>query len=88
MVDIETRTELRSPLTGHENYIHCLDQCKVTGSLASASEDGTARIWDLRAKHGQVAILNPSDNQLLCRRRLGKWLGAASLSGDFLGKVH
>ena len=61
-----------------------MSQCKTTGHLASASEDGTARIWDLRTKLGQVALLNPGNNPQLSRAKLGKWLGAASLSGDFL----
>ena len=84
VIDTETRAELRSPLFGHENFIHSLSQCNTSGQLASASEDGTARIWDLRIKSGQVAVLNPSQNQNLCRTKLGNWLGAASLSGDFL----
>ena len=71
-------------MLGHENYVHALSQCKTTGQLASASEDGTARIWDLRTKIGQVSILNPGQNHQLKRARLGNWLGAASLSGDFL----
>ena len=71
-------------MLGHENYVHSLSQCKTTGLLASASEDGTARIWDLRTKAGQVSVLNPGQNQQLQRARLGNWLGAASLSGDFL----
>ena len=52
--------------------------------MASASEDGTARIWDIRTKSGQIATLNPSQNSNLNRAKLGSWLGAASLSGDFL----
>ena len=84
VIDTETRAELRSPLFGHENFIHSLSQCNTSGQLASASEDGTARIWDLRIKTGQVAVLNPSQNHNLCRTKLGNWLGAASLSGDFL----
>ena len=38
----------------------------------------------MRTKFGQVAILNPGQNQQLSRTKLGNWLGAASLSGDFL----
>jgi len=84
VIDIETRTELRSPLLGHENFIHSLSQCSMTGQLASASEDGTARIWDIRSKSGQIATLTPGQNPNLNRSKLGNWLGAASLSGDFL----
>jgi WD40 repeat protein len=84
VIDTETRAELRSPLFGHENFIHSLSQCHTTGQLASASEDGTARIWDIRTKTGHVATLNPGENQNLKRAKLGNWLGAASLSGDFL----
>ena len=75
---------MRSPLLGHENFIHSLSQCSITGQLASASEDGTARIWDMRSKSAQIATLNPAQNPNLNRSRLGNWLGAASLSGDFL----
>ena len=84
VIDTETRSELRSPLLGHENFIHSVSQCNVTGQLASASEDGTARIWDVRTNSGHVATLNPGQNPNLSRPKLGNWLGAASLSGDFL----
>ena len=84
VIDIETRAEIRSPLLGHENFIHSLSQCSVSGQVASASEDGTARIWDTRTKSGHIATLNPGQNPNLNRAKLGDWLGAASLSGDFL----
>ena len=71
-------------MLGHENFIHALSQCSVSGQIASASEDGTARIWDTRTKSGHIATLNPGKNPNLNRAKLGDWLGAASLSGDFL----
>ena len=85
--DIETSTESRAPMTGHDNYIHALNYCHVANSLASASEDGTARLWDPRTKSGQIqlirafrsSVIGPSGTGQLgrCRgiewRLVGRW---------------
>lgn len=83
--DIETRSESRPALEGHTDFVHAVDFCPSANALVSASEDGSARVWDLRTQKGQVQIIEPAKHQSLQRPKIGKWLGAASLSGDWLG---
>jgi len=48
--DLETR-KLSSTYTGHTDYIHYVAAGREEGgTLASASEDGTVRLWDQRKK--------------------------------------
>merc|ERR1712173_390431 len=82
--DIETASLARAPMLGHQNYIHDIDFCSNNGSVVSASEDGTARLWDPRSKSGQVHAIHPSQHSSLQRSKVGKWIGAVSLSGDWL----
>lgn len=82
--DVETSQEQRSSLEGHEDFIHDMDYCSQSNALVSASEDGTARIWDLRTKKAQVQVIEPSKHESLQRPKVGKWVGAASVSGDWL----
>jgi len=82
--DIETSQEERSSLKGHEDYIHDMDYCPQSNALVSASEDGTARIWDIRTKKAQVQVIKPSKHEALLRPKVGNWLGATSISGDWL----
>lgn len=51
--------------------------------MLSASEDGTARIWDSRRKK-EVHTVTPHKQDSLARPTLGKWLGAASFNDDWL----
>ncbi|XP_059482964.1 THO complex subunit 6 homolog [Neocloeon triangulifer] len=66
---------------GHEDYIHSVSN--FGGKILSASEDGTARIWDPRRKK-EVHTIAPHKHESLARPSLGKWLGAASFNEDWL----
>lgn len=68
-------------MEGHENYIHSIHN--QGNQLASASEDGTVRLWDLRDKQVTNKI-SPYTNDKLARPHLGKWIGAAALSDYWL----
>lgn len=58
--------------------------CKFSGSqLVSASEDGSVRLWDMRQKMHTNSV-QPYLSEKLVRPELGKWIGAASLSEDWL----
>ena len=37
-----------SPLRGHRDTVNCLEHSASASLLASASDDGTARLWDVR----------------------------------------
>jgi len=88
MYDVETGLETRSAMSGHEDYLHGLAYCANSGGgsglLASASEDGTAKVWDPRTKTGLVHTINPSKHSALQRSKVGRWVGAVSISGDWL----
>ena len=69
--DLETR-QLLSTLAGHTDYIHYVAAGKEVGdTLASASEDGTVRLWDHRKKE-EVNCLTPGEQSTLARPHLGK----------------
>ena len=57
VLDLETRTEVTRPLKGHDGYLHSISFCEQSQTLASASEDGTVKLWDLRqgSKHGLIS---------------------------------
>ncbi|XP_063239066.1 THO complex subunit 6 [Bacillus rossius redtenbacheri] len=68
-------------LSGHEDYVHCVD--KFRGQLASAGEDGCVKLWDTRQKEC-VASLQPHLKEKVARPELGKWVGAVALSEDWM----
>jgi len=51
--------------------------------MASASEDGTVRLWDLR-QSACTNILQPHTKNVLSRPNLGKWVGAVAFNDDWL----
>ena len=54
VIDLETRTESFAPLSGHQGYLHGISYDSKSNVLASASEDGTVKIWDLRSPKGRA----------------------------------
>ncbi|XP_065346686.1 THO complex subunit 6 homolog [Cloeon dipterum] len=66
---------------GHDDYVHSVSN--FGGKILSASEDGSARIWDPRRKK-EVHTVVPYKRDSLARPTLGKWLGAASFNDDWL----
>lgn len=81
--DLETRQETAT-LTGHQKYLHAVSHCPSTGLVASASEDGSVRLWDARLKKACTATLVPSARSELARGRCGQWVGAACLTSDWV----
>lgn len=51
--------------------------------LASSSEDGSVRLWDLRKKEN-TNILNPHMVDKVARPKFGKWIGAVDFTEDWL----
>ncbi|XP_043282650.1 THO complex subunit 6 [Venturia canescens] len=80
VVHLEDGKILRQ-LSGHKDYIHSL--ARVNDQLASSSEDGTVRLWDLR-KSENTNILTPHLNGKVARPAKGKWIGAVDLTEDWL----
>ncbi len=54
VIDLETRSECFAPLKGHDGYLHDISYCHQTKTLASASEDGSVKLWDLRNPKGHA----------------------------------
>ncbi|KAG8311995.1 THO complex subunit 6 [Homalodisca vitripennis] len=71
---------LRS-MEGHEDYIHSIQ--KQGWQLVSAGEDGSVRLWDLRQK-SLTNVITPHTHAKVERPSLGKWIGDAALSEDWL----
>lgn len=69
-------------LEGHEDYIHSV-QSYADNQIVSASEDGTVRLWDLRQTRA-TAVIQPHLSNKVARPDLGKWIGAAAVSDDWL----
>ncbi|XP_011175555.1 THO complex subunit 6 homolog [Solenopsis invicta] len=80
IINIEDRKILRC-MQGHTDYIHCL--AIMDNQLASCSEDGSVRLWDLRKKEN-TNILTPHLVDKVARPRFGKWIGAVDFTEDWL----
>ncbi|KAK3791742.1 hypothetical protein RRG08_011535 [Elysia crispata] len=78
--DIESG-EYKSCLSGHTDYIHKICTKDNGQGLVSVSEDGTARIWDLRANE-ICHIVKPYEHEMCARLDLGKWLQCLALDED------
>ena len=75
-------------LTGHQKYIHAVSHCAATGLVASASEDGSVRLWDARIKKPCTATLVPSTRSELARSKCGQWVGAVCLTSDWVVRTR
>lgn len=65
-------------LSAHENYIHSL-ALKNGNTCASASEDGTVKIWDTRSPSEPMHNIEPFKNEICSRPKFGKWLGCVAM---------
>ncbi|KAK0174782.1 hypothetical protein PV327_010512 [Microctonus hyperodae] len=79
-VNLDNGKILKS-LDGHESYIHSL--ALMGNQLASGSEDGSVRLWDLRMNEN-INVLQPYLVEKIARPKLGKWIGAVDFSEDWL----
>lgn len=80
IINLEDGRVLRD-MRGHTDYIHCL--AIMDNQLASCSEDGSVRLWDLRKKEN-TNVLTPHLVDKVARPRLGKWIGAIDFTEDWL----
>lgn len=65
----------------HKDFIHCVSG--FSNKIASASEDGTIKIWDERDKSSTYTI-EPYKNTELIRSSFGKWQGTVSMNEDWI----
>ncbi|XP_046750767.1 THO complex subunit 6 [Diprion similis] len=77
---LEGGTLLRT-LEGHEDFIH--DLSILGNQLASASEDGSVRLWDMRTKEN-TNVVKPFLADKVNRPGLGKWIGTVDFTEDWL----
>ncbi|KAJ1621595.1 WD40-repeat-containing domain protein [Pavlovales sp. CCMP2436] len=49
---------LARTFSGHDGYLHCVAARPYASQIVTGSEDGTARLWDVRST-GSAAILRP-----------------------------
>ncbi|XP_012214822.1 THO complex subunit 6 homolog [Linepithema humile] len=80
IINLEDGKILRT-MPGHTDYIHGL--AIMDNQLASCSEDGSVRLWDLR-KRENTNILTPHLVDKVARPRFGKWIGAVDFTEDWL----
>ncbi|XP_011300335.1 THO complex subunit 6 homolog [Fopius arisanus] len=79
-VDLEHGKVLRK-FEGHTDYIHNL--ALLNNQLASTSEDGSVKLWDVR-KNENTNVIQPHLVDKVARPRLGKWVGAVDFTEDWL----
>ncbi|XP_005106176.2 THO complex subunit 6 homolog [Aplysia californica] len=80
MWDMESGTH-KGCLSGHSDYVHSIVAKDKGQGLVSASEDGTARIWDLRSKEA-VHIVKPFEDEMCSRPDMGKWLQCLAINNE------
>jgi len=84
MWDAATRT-LRRTLSGHDNVVVSLRFAPGSQRLATASFDGTARVWDVRTGN-QMAVIRDEDKLPPSAKSSsglkGSWFGSVSFGAD------
>ncbi|KAF6207330.1 hypothetical protein GE061_018571 [Apolygus lucorum] len=66
---------------GHTDYLHSLSSSGR--QMASASEDGSVRLWDTR-QATMTSKIEPHKEFKLARNHFGKWVGDVSITDDWL----
>ncbi|XP_014211573.1 THO complex subunit 6 [Copidosoma floridanum] len=80
IINLEDGKVLNS-LSGHTDFIHSIS---LSGKqLASGSEDGSVRLWDLNNKEN-TNVVKPYLENKVTRSKMGKWIGAVDLTDDWL----
>lgn len=67
-------------LSEHSDYIHSIHGHDKL--IASASEDGFVKFWDIR-ENSSVFQIQPSKNAKIARSDYGKWIGAVCVNKDW-----
>lgn len=80
-INLETGSVV-AELDGHTNYVHCVHGLP-DNRLFSASEDGSVKLWDTRAKQS-TGRLDPYKDENLHRPQFGKWQGTVSATDDWI----
>ncbi|CAH0406302.1 unnamed protein product [Chilo suppressalis] len=78
--NLEDRRQI-SVLSGHDDYVHSVHG--KNDQIISSGEDGAVLLWDLRTAKSHNKI-EPYKNNKVSRPDLGKWVGSASLSDDWI----
>jgi WD40 repeat protein len=72
-------------LAGHKGPVSSISFRPKRGTLATASWDGTVRMWDMYERKGSCEVLEHSKEALaVCFRPDGKELAVASMSGEIV----
>lgn len=80
--DLETGT-CTMTFQGHQDYIHSVALFNQSQQIASASEDGSVRLWDARNEGEAVGILEPYNHEECKRPQFGKWVSCVGVdAGD------
>lgn len=71
----------KGALSGHTDYVHNVVSKENGQGLVSVSEDGSARLWDLRTKEA-VNVIKPFEDEMCGRPDMGKWLQCLAINSE------
>ena len=85
LLDAETGRE-RQQLTGHTGAVNAVAFAAQTDAIASASADGTVRLWDLEKGTARVVLKAGVGLQSLALAPLATWVAAGPTGNALVGK--